>query len=548
MRIKIVLLLIVLIAAVLRLWNLGTIPPSLTWDEVAWGYNAYSIGIDGKDEFGRFLPFDYIESFGDFKPVLYVYLTVLPIKIFGLQEFAVRLPSAVIGILTVLVVFFLVRQIFNSSKNAVMYAIVTAFLLAVSPWHIMLSRGAWEANLVPFFISLGVYFFLLSVEKIGKRKWFLPVSAIMFVLSIYSFNSGRVVAPIIVGILGFIHIKKLWNMKLVSIIAVIVGIVALLPTLPHLLTPEATLRFREVNLFSDISVIERINQEVANDHFSLFSRLIHHRFFTFPVEVLKHYFDHFNFSYLFITGDPNPKFSIPDVGLMYVWQLPFFIFGLLQLFKRREGKWWVIFIILLVGIMPAALATDSPHSLRIAVSIPAFLAVSGYGVVLAYEWLKNQKISVFFKKLISFIVGFCLLINIIFFVHSYFSHYSDVYSGAWQYGYKPSIAYVQQHEKEYDEIHITNRLGRPYVYYLFYNQTPPSEFRSTMKVKRESFGFVNISQVGKYHFIEEIHEHEPDRTKKILYINTPSEVPTGAKILKNFYDLDGTLSLVAYEF
>src|SRR5258706_2331299 len=140
------LLFVVLIAAFLRFYQLGINPPSLTWDEAAWGYNAYSLGIDGKDEFGRFLPLNYIESFGDFKPPMYAYLTVLPVKIFGLTEFATRFPSALAGSLTVLLAYFLVLELFSSSKHKNLYALISSAILAVSPWHIMLSRAAFEAN------------------------------------------------------------------------------------------------------------------------------------------------------------------------------------------------------------------------------------------------------------------------------------------------------------------------------------------------------------------------------------------------------------------
>src|ERR1035437_2054536 len=110
---KLFLLLIVLIAGFLRFYQLGSNAPSLNWDETAWGYNAYSLGIDGRDEFGRFLPHDYLESFGDFKPPVYAYLDVIPVKLFGLNEFATRFPSALLGTLTVLLTFFLVSEIFN---------------------------------------------------------------------------------------------------------------------------------------------------------------------------------------------------------------------------------------------------------------------------------------------------------------------------------------------------------------------------------------------------------------------------------------------------
>ena len=92
------LILIVLIGTVLRFYQLGINPPSLTWDEPALGYHAYSLAIDGKDEFGRLLPITYLESFGDYKPPVYAYLTAPFVKFLGLNEAAVRFPSALFGL------------------------------------------------------------------------------------------------------------------------------------------------------------------------------------------------------------------------------------------------------------------------------------------------------------------------------------------------------------------------------------------------------------------------------------------------------------------
>ena len=116
---RFLLLLIILLAGFLRFYNISNIPPSLNWDEAALGYNAYTLGLDGKDEFGKFLPVQYLESFGDFKPVLYSYLAAVPVKIFGLGEFGVRFPSALLGTLTVFLTYFLVKEIFpkKDKKN-----------------------------------------------------------------------------------------------------------------------------------------------------------------------------------------------------------------------------------------------------------------------------------------------------------------------------------------------------------------------------------------------------------------------------------------------
>jgi len=103
---------IVIIAAVLRLWQLGHVPPSPDWDEAALGYDAYSIIHTGRDEFGKFLPV-VLRSFDDYKPALYAYLAIPPVFLFGLNVFAVRFPSAFFGVLSVIVVFYLVREFFN---------------------------------------------------------------------------------------------------------------------------------------------------------------------------------------------------------------------------------------------------------------------------------------------------------------------------------------------------------------------------------------------------------------------------------------------------
>src|SRR3989344_1223720 len=89
-----VLFLIILLAFFLRIYKLGSVPPSLYWDEASLGYNAYSILKTARDEHGKFLPLTNFAAFGDYKPPGYIYAAVPSIAIFGLNEFAIRFPSA----------------------------------------------------------------------------------------------------------------------------------------------------------------------------------------------------------------------------------------------------------------------------------------------------------------------------------------------------------------------------------------------------------------------------------------------------------------------
>jgi 4-amino-4-deoxy-L-arabinose transferase-like glycosyltransferase len=537
----VLLILIVLLAAFLRFYQLGINPPSLTWDEVAWGYNAYAVGVDGHDEFGHFLPYTSFISFGDYKPPVYAYLTVIPVWLFGLTEFAVRFPSALFGTLTVLVTYFLVKELFGSSKskehNSPKYieyiALVSSLILAVSPWNIMLSRAAFEANVASFFIVSGVWLFLYAVRK---KPMMMILSVLCFVLCMYTFNSVRVVSPLLFIMLVLGHKKPLWENKKATILACVVGFVVLLPTVPFLLSHDARLRYQEVNIFSDINVIKMSNQEIANDHNSLVSKIIHNRRVLFTEDFLEHYFDQFNPNFLFIQGDPNPKFSTQDVGEMYLWDLPFLIIGALFLFRKREGKWWIIPLWLLIGIIPAAISLPTPHALRSEATLPTWQILTAYGfVTILFSLKKNRQwIGTGLLVILFLFVGYYL--------HGYYTYYPQEFSAEWQYGYKQAVQYIGENQQNYNKIDISG-IERGYIYTLFYLKYPPQEFSKNVHMYTDAFGFVHVESFNKYYFFS-----DPPATVKsgILYISDSGHVPSKVHVLKMFYNLDGTPTLVAY--
>lgn len=529
---QIVLFLILLLAGFLRFVGIGSIPPSLTWDEVAWGYNAYSLGIDGRDEFGKLLPITYLESFGDFKPPLYAYLDILPIKIFGLTEFATRFPSALFGTLSVLLTYLLVLEIFGEKKKKL--ALLASFILAISPWHIMLSRAAFEANVAHFFILFGLLSFLFAIRK---NLNLIPLSVVSFVLSMYTFNTARIVVPILVLVLAFVFHRKLLRHLKITIISFLIGFFMFIPLLLFLNTPQAKLRYEEVNIFSDIGIIERVNQQVENDGNSYYSKFIHNRRLAYGVQFLRHYFDNLNPAFLFIQGDGNPKFSIQDVGQLYIWEIPFIAIGALILFRRRKGYWWLVPILIVVGIFPAGFARETPHALRIENTLPAFQILTAIGVLYALSRINK------YKKLAIVILSIIVFLNFSYFAHNYVTHYSREFSGQWQYGYKESIEYVNSKKDKYDSIYITERLGRPYIYYLFYLKYDPKIFREEKKVYREVLGFVHVNSFRNFQFVERINSIDE---KGALYIAYFDEVPENVNILREFRLLNGMTQLVAY--
>ena len=533
-RIKTILFAIIFLAAILRFYNISSLPPSLGWDEAALGYNAYSLSIDGRDEFGRRLPLDYLESFGDFKPPMYSYLALIPVKLFGLNEFGVRFPSALFGTISVLLTFFVVREVFRNDG----LALLSSLFLAISPWHIMLSRGAFEANVASFFIILGTLLFLIALKR---KPVFLVFSAVSFALSLYTFNSARVFVPVFTMTLGLIFLKELLKIKKELVLSIIVGVIILIPLANFLFSSQASLRYKEVNIFSDSNIVKISNQEIANDGNTIFAKIIHNRRVYYAREYIKHYLDNLNPNFLFIKGDGNPRFSIQDVGQMYLWDLPFLIFGILFLFKKREGFWIIIPVWLLLGIVPAAFARETPHALRIESSLPTFQIITAYGLIVLAGYIKR------YKKLIYTFLAVFLFLNVFYFLHGLFAHYAREYSSEWQYTYKEVVPYLEKEKANYDRVYFTDKLGRPYVFFLTYGKIFPKEFRNSSNISREALGFVHVNALGKYEFLSDV-SGSIKNSGNNLFVDIPQNVPDGANIIKTFYLLDTTPSLVVYNF
>src|SRR3989344_1656359 len=197
---KIFLILIVLFAAFVRLIFSNQSPPSLNWDEASLGYNAYSILKTGKDEWGRVFPLTF-EAFGDYKLPGYIYTLIPFVAIFGLNEFSIKLPSIIAGVISVFLLYLIIKKLTQNNS----LALVSALLLAISPWHIFLSRIALEANLAFMFFLAAVYFFFLGLNN---YRYFFAFSFFSS-LTIFTYNSARVFLPLFLIGLFFVYKKEL---------------------------------------------------------------------------------------------------------------------------------------------------------------------------------------------------------------------------------------------------------------------------------------------------------------------------------------------------
>lgn len=530
---KILVLTIILLSSVLRIWNLASFPAGLNADEAAIGYNAYSLIETGLDEHGDAWPIHF-KSFADYKPGFYFYLSLPFVKAFGLNEWAVRLPSCFLGIISVYFLYLLIRKVFKD-KN---WALFSSFLLAISPWHIHFSRGGWEANAATTFILIGVYLFFKGFKK---PKWFLS-SMLFFVFSLYTYHSARLIVPLLgLGLVLFyrnqVFSKKNIKMSIISFLLLI----ALSLSLAKSFFSESSgvSRFSGVGLMADIGPLSRIN-ELRGQHAdpaSFSSRALHNKVVAYTIAFFENWLDHFHGEFLFVSGDVIKRSSVPETGQLYLFEIITLSFGIFFLLSKRPKNWQMIFLWIVVAPVAAALTFQTPHALRSHNMVIPLTAVSGLGF---------YKLVFYLKKKLSKNANICFLLifsvislwSVSRYLINYYVHYPLTFPFAWEYGFKGLIERIEPEIERYDKIYVTDRYDQPYILFLFYLKFPPEEFQSQVKLSpRDEYGFSTVKSFDKFYF-GEINWDKLKDEKNILVIGTAEEIPKSDKIEEIFYERD----------
>ena len=529
---------IVIIALFLRFYQLGINPPSLDWDEVSMGYNAYSILQTGADEYGNKFPLS-IRSFDDYKPALYTYLTVPFIKIFGLNELAVRVPSAIIGVLSVLAIYFLVKELLQKwdRRYREPIALMSAFFLAISPWHLQFSRAAFEGNIGLFFFITGFLFLLKSLRH-GNFFYF---SSISFLLSLYSYHSFRLFVPLFLLAFLVVFWKGILNFKKQAVISLAILLLLSFPIWNSFLrTGTGTgARLSMVTIFSDVKVInpsiKRIDYDRNNNDY--IGTLFHNRRVAYTLAAAKGYLDHFNPDFLFIHGDGWVQHHAVNVGMLYLWDLPFIVAGIYYLLKKHNRFILILFASFLLFPIPASLTTGTPHPVRAIGMILGFHIFAAVGIVFFWEKIMLLK-KIFMRTAIILIILICFMINVAYYFHQYYVHTPIEYGYFWQYGYKEALSYARENEAKFDRVIMTYFYDQPYIYYLFYNKIDPLWYQRNWDYNKngETDRFKRV--IGKYTF-KNIEYSKDINLGKTLLIGTPDEIPDSAHIIKIIEFPDG---------
>jgi len=540
------------LAAALRIPALTRVPPGLNQDEACNAWNAWCLLKTGRDQTGARWPLYYLTGLGENRCAIQVYF-IMPFQLVGgLNVWTTRLPFAAAGVLTVFLLYWTVARLFDPASG-----LAAGALLAVSPWHVTLTRLGFEAALAPFFVvavmaALVGSGLLPSKQTPGPRPIYALLTGLIAGLACYGYAAGRILVPALLCALAVANLGVLRTLARevrgrASLLAFAVGFATTFGPLAwqHVVRPHELVRRAE-----DIWLWER------QDAFS-----------TRLAKVTGRYVAHFGYDFLFHRGDRYEMQNARGFG-MYGWHvLPLLIAGLAVTLPRARSSVAARALLLWALLYPIGdslhrhAAEDdrgnlvpSLHMLRSSPGLPAVAALAGVGAVAGYRFLARRvrQLARGVFVLLILAAGLETVRFGLYFVRDHPRQPNvaiDFHADLMQ-----ALAWLRPRAESYDAVFFTTTaMNMPYGLVLVGLQYDPHQWFRDEKEFRPGAGWDLCYRFGRYYFLydESVSEQlgalarngRPDRVGLIV---RPDEAPPAPPTLL-IRDPMGAPSLVVYE-
>lgn len=521
---------IFLLGFLLRFYKLGDVPRGFYQDESAIGYNAYSILKTGKDEHGVSFPL-YFKSFGDQKLPIYIYSSVIPIRLFGLNEFAVRFSSAFFGSLTIIVFYFFMKEL---TKNK-LHTTIATFLLAINPWSLHYSRATFEVSICLFlFVTGGL---LLMKSFTTKRGLYFLIGTLCFIISLYTYNLTRLLSPVLYILFILTSWKKVRSIPTVWLYStVVLSIVALIPFFITFFMSGGAKSASGTLLFSSKAVQAPLLE--FRSYLLILPAMATKFFFNNYILTLWQYLNniasYISVSFFFIEGSSHGNHGIGNVGQFYLFELPLLIWGFFASWRERYAYRVLLTLWAIATILVASFTRDVPHATRSFFLIVPFLFFSSLGLCRYLNWLKQIKYY-YLKIFIACFVSIFIFYNILYYFTSYYVRFPIFYAKSWRLADKDVSEFIHENEKNYNKIIFDKKAGFVYTSLLFFTKYDPKAFKiNARRNLDDAEGFSEVTSFGKYEF-RDVEWGSDLQNEKTLIITSLDERPEDSQVVKQFY-------------
>lgn len=516
--------LIVILGLFLRVFQLAENPVGLHGDEASIGYNAYSLLKTGRDQNGKFLPLS-IDQFGDFRPAGYHYLDIPFVAVLGLNALAVRLPAALFGTASIVVFFFLIR-ILLKNQNA---ALLSTLFLAVSPWHITISRATSEGVIALFFVMLGTLLWIKST-----RPKTLGAAALCFVISFLFYHAARVFVPLM--LVPLIMYKRDVKKSLVAFGAIILALIFILRLSQGFDRPSSVSILNIPGGWQGI-----IQQQSGEDGTQnpLITRAFHNKLYTLSRFFLTSYFTHYTGEFFFLANGNPVRYRVPWMGVLQFTDMILLPIGLavllLELIRKKNMTALFFLSWFAVGGVPSGLTwEDLPNIQRASFMIPGMLALSTYG---AMELVNGSRR---YRYFIIAVLSVITIGSLLYFFHMYF-HHGKTHEPWHRSAAEAELVFALEKISQTAPVVMTTSGNNNLIFHLFYRKFDPAKFQAMGSPKEEErLVFLGMKLTGNPCPLGNTDQEVEADLSTVFVSEYKCKKPKNAEVLQTIYYPDGS--------
>ncbi|NCN45648.1 MAG: hypothetical protein AUK08_01610 [Candidatus Pacebacteria bacterium CG2_30_36_39] len=492
----------IVVGFVIRIYKVENLPVILNRDEAALAYNAYLLKETGMDEWGRSWPLA-LESFGDYKLPGYVWSLIPVFSVFGLNDFAVRLPSVIAG--TVLIyVFYLWLKELRISHN---FSVLAAWLVSLLPVSIFYSRMAFEANLGLTLLVISLWLITNLSNKWNKKK-FVSLLIITF-FNIFTYNTPWLLLPFL-AVYSWLVFPRNTQKKKNNVWLVVISLLGLFIFGAKVFL-SLTAQKSGITIFTDETVWSNwiaYREQLSPAWLWFFGS----KYVYWLGLIWENIWQSFSFKFLVTSGGTHPWHNLPHWGhlniLIYIlgWVGLGFTFkqvwavGVKKILKFNKLSDEIRFnlatlFLFFSSLIPSVITVDSPHATRSLL----FIIFWVYWAVRALEFLYKQA----FWPTKEF---FWILIASVIFIESFFYNYQLFVKypnnqGMFNPGFDSMIQFIDERSQE-TKVAIVDPTGYEYILLAWYLKVPANEYLdNNVRQLPDKIGFSYGERVGRFHFI-----------------------------------------------
>jgi hypothetical protein len=493
----------------LRILMINIVPKGALIDEAHFGYLAYSLIHTGKDEHG--IPWPIIfKGFGDQKLPGYAYVLLPVIKLWGLSNATIRIPSIVVGTLLIPVIFALIGKLGWSRRSQLLGALI----VAISPWSFFLSRFGFESNLGLFCFSVGLLLLAKAVNVAAtssqirsKLVWFAGAGFIL-ALTWYCYIAYRPV--VLVFTLLWLLVAR-WQQKVTwkqIALTFVTMVVTILPLFTSAAVGSNTTRFNQVGITHDQGIIQDVNELRAFCSFRLPKVICYPVFNKYLImgEILSRRMIYtFAPQYMATIGEDGLFFLAPrNFGQIFFVTYLFLVIGATGVVRQIANKptaypWlWFLLLGLLIAPIPALLVGD-PQKVRLTPLLPFVVLTTVLGI-------ENVIVMIHHRVLAKLAMG-SLVVAMTLAAGAFYIYFFSVHTVKYDYTYQsylPELMSWVHERKPEEQVFFKPFFSDPLMFYAYYTKMDPAEYQQKAILgPLEDSGFQHTVGLGNLHVKDE---------------------------------------------